>query len=454
MNIYLHVEISARELESKLLIGAIAASRGHSVLISDRNTIMRGVNSGRLKPGIYHTKALTPSQENLEIHGTLSGKGFLVTSIDEEAGLFDHGYENVARARYSPESLSQAAAVFAWGSEDAETLRRVYPDHAKKIFMTGSSRVDLWGRKFSNYAGKPKAMPSKPFLLISSNLSSNETLALHERVRFDQSAGYFRRDPKLFAKHFIDVSEAARMTLSFIEVIRDLANGQNDFDIVLRPHPKENIEAWRVYLSGLPNVHVLREGSITPWLQNAFAVMHNGCTTAVEATVYGSPLVTWLPFERQTGGDLANELGYRVSSIGELTRTLHALFEAFQNPKLPQSRSLPEVVSKKVHIDPEQLAAEKIISVWEAFPISRFEDAPDWGAFRVSLAFKQMLTRARHLPRRVLAGKKTSPTENQKFPPINVESARNTLQRFQEILELEQDLKLRVLDDHTILLHA
>ena len=35
MNIYLHVEVSLRELDNKLLMGVIAASRGHHVLISD-----------------------------------------------------------------------------------------------------------------------------------------------------------------------------------------------------------------------------------------------------------------------------------------------------------------------------------------------------------------------------------------------------------------------------------
>ena len=39
------------------------------------------------------------------------------------------------------------------------------------------------------------------------------------------------------------------------------------------------------FISGIPNVHIIREGSITAWVNNAFAVMHNSCTTALEATV-------------------------------------------------------------------------------------------------------------------------------------------------------------------------
>ena len=42
MNIYLHVEISARELDSKLLLATIAASRGHHVIVSDLTGIIKG----------------------------------------------------------------------------------------------------------------------------------------------------------------------------------------------------------------------------------------------------------------------------------------------------------------------------------------------------------------------------------------------------------------------------
>ena len=48
MNLYLHVEVSLRELDSKLLLGVIAASRGHHVLISDISEIERGLKRGIL----------------------------------------------------------------------------------------------------------------------------------------------------------------------------------------------------------------------------------------------------------------------------------------------------------------------------------------------------------------------------------------------------------------------
>ena len=39
MNIYIHVEVSARELDSKLLLATLAAERGHEVIVSEIEVI-------------------------------------------------------------------------------------------------------------------------------------------------------------------------------------------------------------------------------------------------------------------------------------------------------------------------------------------------------------------------------------------------------------------------------
>ena len=79
MNIYLHVEISARELDSKLLLATLAASRGHQVIVSDLVGIQKGINSGLLAPGIFHTKSLTPGPVKISNHKAMIKKGNLVT---------------------------------------------------------------------------------------------------------------------------------------------------------------------------------------------------------------------------------------------------------------------------------------------------------------------------------------------------------------------------------------
>ena len=43
MNLYISVEVLVRELDSKLLLAIIAASRGHEVIVSDNESIIKGL---------------------------------------------------------------------------------------------------------------------------------------------------------------------------------------------------------------------------------------------------------------------------------------------------------------------------------------------------------------------------------------------------------------------------
>ena len=88
-------------------MGVIAASKGHEVLISDISEIERGIRIGLLSPGIFYTKSLTPSQNKISFHKKLIDKGFLITSLDEEAGLELESYKKFSDARYSKKTMDK-----------------------------------------------------------------------------------------------------------------------------------------------------------------------------------------------------------------------------------------------------------------------------------------------------------------------------------------------------------
>ena len=101
MNIYLHLEVLDRELDSKLLLATLAASRGHDVIVSDQESIVKGLTRKFLSPGIFHTKSLTPGKFKILKHKKIIDTRCKITSIDEEGGLIDYGYDEFARVRYS-----------------------------------------------------------------------------------------------------------------------------------------------------------------------------------------------------------------------------------------------------------------------------------------------------------------------------------------------------------------
>lgn len=454
MNIYLAVEIAARELDSKLLLAAVAASRGHDVLVSDTSALIKGVQSGVLPPGIFHTKSLTPGNKKIARHQTLIENGFSITSIDEEGGLIDHGYDKFAKVRYSEETIGQASAVFGWGAEDTETLKRIYPDYSSKMHQTGSPRADLWKRRFADYWGAPAAVPKKPYLLVSSNMgTANNMRPFHESIRFERGAGYYQRDPEMFVRRFGVAAENYRMTLAFIEAIRHLASANEGYDIVLRPHPVENIEAWRVYLDGIPNVHVIREGSITAWVNNAFAVMHNGCTTALEATVSGKPVITYLPFEQQYARELPNELGARVGSLEDLSRTVNALFnKSLSGQESDVGGDVPESVAKKIYVDDTELSAEKIVKVWESLDNGELSRPCNWTKFQAHLKLAKLRGMVGMTLRKAFPGKFEPAKENYKFPSMDAADISERVKRLQRVLGIHRELECKLLSDRAVLI--
>ena len=135
----------------------------------------------------------------------------------------------------------------------------------------------------------------------------------------------------------------------------DSANTASRYSQVLRPHPSEDIEAWKIILKGIPNVHVIRDGPIDAWVKNAFAVMHHACTTAVECTISRKPLVTFAAKELKDHiyqNDLANQLGYVVDTKESLLNKINDLYdESKNNTQKNNFQLLPSLVSKKVFIE-------------------------------------------------------------------------------------------------------
>jgi len=454
MNIYIHVEISARELDSKLLLATLAASRGHEVIISDISGIVNGVKNDTLAPGIFHTKSLTPTKNKIARHQLLINKSFLITSIDEEAGLDIDGYEEFSKTRYSEQTIEQAAIVFAWGTDDSETLKKDYSKHSSKIIKTGSPRVDLWKSIFSDYWDAPYQIPKKPFLLISSNLGwSNGIDSFHEMFKRSKSAGYYQREPWLVDYHFGLTSENYKTTKAFIEAIKYISENNNGYDIVLRPHPIEDIEIWKTFLDGIPNVHVIREGSITAWVNKAFAVMHNGCTTAYEATISNKPLLTYLPYVQEYGNVLPNKLGHRVQTPEELLNKINTIFNDLKsNVKKNVKDSLPETVSKKIFFDNDELATYKIIKKWESLANESLSQNSNWTKFQLFLKAINLKQRISEVLKKLFPVIFGSFEKNYKFPPLNKQDITRRIRGFEKILGIDKKLDCKIMSERTILI--
>ncbi len=71
--------------------------------------------------------------------------------------------------------------------------------------------------------------------------------------------------------------------------------GLPDITFVLRPHPVERNDVWKRLIGNYPNIVVTNDGGVGSWIRQSLALIHNGCTTAMEAVKADVPVLTFLP---------------------------------------------------------------------------------------------------------------------------------------------------------------
>lgn len=455
MNIYLHIEILIRELDANLLLAVLAANKNHEVLITDISNFESAFKRNLINPGIFHTKSLTPNNWKISKHKEMIEKGFIITSNDQEAGLSDHGYEYFSKTRYSDISIEQASAVFGWGQDDVEELKKIYPKQSSKIFKTGSPRSDLLRDLFYDYWGKTTQI-KKPFLLVPSNMGLCDKINFPDRIKFLRKANYNLRDPNAIKKEFRMKSDEYRRGYAFIEAMEYIAKNNNDlFDIVFRPHPTENIDCWKIYLEGIPNLHVIREGSITKWINNSFAVMHNGCTTAIEAAVSGKPVITYDPFNPpMILGKFANEIGYKVKNVSELLNIVKKIFQNNRKPNdLEQINKDKEKIQKKIYIDENELASNKIITIWEKIFQKYSFESQDWVKLKYFFILRNIKNYFFHKIKNLLNSNFEKKLNENKFPSnVNKLDIVNRINKLKKVLKIDDKIGCKFISNRTILI--
>ena len=290
--------------------------------------------------------------------------------------------------------------------------------------------------------------------MIASNLGyANSARSFKEYIKFEKQIGRFERDSDLLKKRFGETAEDYYKFFEYIKAIQYLSNHSKGYDIVLRPHPSEDLETWEIFLQGIPNVHVIRDGSISSWVKNSFAIMQNSCTTALEATVLKKPVITYIPFEQQYDSKLANELGYRVKSLSELLSRVNIIFEdskVSSNKEL--NKSFPDQISKKLYLDDNELAAEKMIKIWENLDSKNFSSSSTLKKFELLLKYHNFKQLIKVALKSLSIIRSNSLNKNLKFPPLNKHDINKRIKKFESILGIKEKLECKLLSEKTILI--
>jgi surface carbohydrate biosynthesis protein len=294
------VENQVRELDAKLLLAVVAARRGFAALIGSRREIHFHI--GALPVGIYVSKSMTAASRLM--FDIMRRLGHRIVAWDEEA-LVHLPADTYYSRRLSPPAMRYVSGFFAWG-EDNAALWRDYPHFPDpgRIHVTGNPRNDLLRPEIRGYYDEEVRRiraAHGDFVLINTNFNHVNAFSpvqnLFQPPRRPGGAPRPGRAAKgmtpAFAEGFRRHKEA--IFSAFLRLVPALEEAFPGMRFVVRPHPTENPEVYRRAAVGRTRVAVTNDGNVVPWLLAAKALIHNGCTTGVEAYALGVPAITYRP---------------------------------------------------------------------------------------------------------------------------------------------------------------
>lgn len=314
------VETINRELDAKLYLAVLATMRGWKVILGGRANINRFIPN--LPSSIYISKGLRVG--NKYILRFIEGFGHVPVALDEESLIRQS--DEALLMMLDDETFNRPRLLFAWGQSNADVWKCFKGYRGTPILEIGNPRMDLLRPELAEYfRSEVQSIKDRfgDFVLISTNFSMVNHF-IPEHVRFAtagdadaERADALREGLKAHKRLIFD---------ALVGAIPEISRAVAPMTLVIRPHPSENQKTWEAAAAGLANVKVIHEGAIGPWLMAARGLIQNGCTSAVEAGVVGTPALTFRP---HVSGQFEVELSNRVSrdcrSLPELIAALKSL---------------------------------------------------------------------------------------------------------------------------------
>ena len=319
MNILLPIETINREIDFKLVLAGYLAGKGHQIYIGQHDFLMNLVPNLK-KGGLYIGKNIfTKSSPNDrgEKYFFLKKHNFNIIYLHEEGAIFNirKNFAETLKMQYNINFFDQNDCVCVWGQfqKKIERLR------TKKvpIYVTGHPRFDLYKKdwkKFHKSQISKLKKKYKNFVLINGNYSaSNHGMGL--RYFFRNNLATKQDKIKLLNIYL----SSKKQLHSMVELTVHLALKFPKTNFIYRPHPSEDHEYYHIIFKGINNIIVNHEGPVSPWILASKLLIHDGCTTAIEANLANIPVINYKPYY-YSNYDLwlPNQIGIQIKTTDKI----------------------------------------------------------------------------------------------------------------------------------------
>jgi surface carbohydrate biosynthesis protein len=346
VNILLPIEIMARELEYKLFLAVSLASKNTRIIVAQHDYFDK--HCSRFVGGIYIGKNCfkgpflendTDHSKNLTYLNELKNNNISVVYLDEEGGVWpgdEPDWKAYVSSRVRPEVFSKDDYIVTWGNYQKEYLESKKLSFPKSnIIACGHPKYDLYKPKYREFFKKEiDEIKEKynSFILINTLTQFAVNLTGIKGSFADRGEGwdcYSTTNEKQRMRYLEQWAIENKVVANFVLLIHRLSIVFPEKEFVVRPHPGEDPEFYRTVLKGLKNVHVVKQGSVSPWIMAADAVIHDGCTTAIESFLAEVPIVTFKSIENNPYEmKLPNKFGIQCKTEEEVIKAINDIYDA------------------------------------------------------------------------------------------------------------------------------
>lgn len=414
----LPIETKARELASKGLLACAAAEKGWHVVTGDSMALRRRIAS--LPRALFIDKSVAPSRAS--IFPFYRSIGHRVAAWCEEGLVFADEAEYLRR-KISPAALGCVESFFAWGEYQSGLVARHVPEAREKLVVTGNPRMDLLRPELRALVEPEAARLRKefgPYVLLNTNFSvcNHMTGDGASRIGLKAAGKVVTAEDEAFCNDRI--SHKRRIMQALMDLLPLLAEAFPGVTFIVRPHPSENHDTWRSCIGGRANLRVIYEGSSLPWNLGAMAVIHNSCTTGLEAYLLGRPVIAYRPVRSDVHDSyLPNAVSMEVETPEQIASTVRELQSGgFPDP---QGASRRAVVDRYIASLDGDLAVDRIVAALDRM------GAPPAGG--VGTTLRRLLHRGRVAVERPFRKmpQRAAEYHSQKFPGLSDDEMRQTI---------------------------
>lgn len=319
--VYLPVEVSRRELISRAFLACRLASSGHDVLVFSSYLFDF---FGWPGPGIYIGKNVfrTYVPHDLSFYAAMKVAGIAVWYHDEEGAIYPGAgpqeWEQILERRADLTSLSDEDKVLAWGNFQRDYYER--KSLSAQIHVVGSVNFEVYRPElaylFTDY-DREQTHGAEDYVLFNTRFSALNAFYTGQGHAINSDLWTsFATDPERYET----LSQEGVLLYHFVGLVAELALKHPQQRIVVRPHPLENPDFYRQLFQLMPNVAVGDKGDAGSWIRRSRCLVHNGCTTAIQAQIAGKPVITFVPpdsHDDRAAPSLPNEVGTIVTTRRE-----------------------------------------------------------------------------------------------------------------------------------------